>query len=78
MTTPDLSEFRNNVRAKPCIVARWQERLSTDDLEKFVAAQEAKDISTSSIFRWTEKREANFRLNALMVHRRKGCSCQRI
>jgi len=74
----DLSEFRTNIRVKPCIVSRWSDKLPTEDQEKFQAALETLDISTSAIFRWAEQRNADFRLNAMMLHRRKNCACQRI
>jgi len=78
MTTPDLSEFRTNIRTKPCIVSRWSEKLSSDDQAKFQAALEAFDISTSAIYRWAEQRDADFRLNSVQLHRRGNCACRRI
>jgi len=77
MTTPDLSEFRAQSKPRPCTVGRWMVSLPEQDVINLEAAFNTLDISASAIFRWCEKRDAKFQLNALMIHRRKACSCHR-
>jgi len=74
----DLSEFKNLVQVKPCIVGRWTATLSDEEREKLDAALAEPDISTSNVHRWAQARGAEFRLNAVFTHRRKACSCNRI
>lgn len=75
--TVDLSEFYSMTKSKACIVARFVDTLSEDDVEKFVAALYEPTISTSDILRWCAKRGSSFRHNSLYLHRKRDCSCHR-
>lgn len=55
-----------------------QPRLGAEDLAVLRAALETPTISTSSIWRWIEKRGISVCLETVKRHRRGECNCRRI
>ena len=74
--TIDLSEFRSQRISEACKIGKLATVLSEDDLEKFQAALQAKDITSLAITTWLElKTGKRTHQSTLRLHRTGSCNC---
>ena len=55
----------------------YEPRLAPDDLEQLRVALKSPEVSTSSIYRWLDKKGTDIGLDAVKRHRRRECLCRR-
>jgi hypothetical protein len=55
----------------------YEPRLVPEDLEQLRAALKAPEVTTSSIFRWLDKKGVDVSIDTVKRHRRGECLCRR-